>query len=152
MKITKKQKAGLIVTAIVLIGMLIIGFTIISVWNEGNSIDKYGTRLDDIKKEKIKTTKLESISKKIKDNEIVKDVTVHIEGRIINFDITVIKGSDITTAKKLSSIVLENFSKKEKALYDMQIFLIEDNKDKESKYPYIGYKHKTVQEFKWSNN
>ena len=54
--------------------------------------------------------------------------------------------------KEHTNLVVDSFSKSEKKFYDLQIYLEEENPNEESKYPKIGYKHKTKDEFVWSNN
>ena len=77
---------------------------------------------------------------------------VQIEGRLINFMITVNDDTSISSSKELSKIVKDNFTESELKFYDIQVYVLDSGANETSTYPIIGYKHKTTEDFVWSNN
>ena len=132
MKFVKKHLVEIIIF-IIFFGIVIFGLTsFFMLWNAGSG-NKYGTRLNGISKVELGDKYLNSTMKKIKENEIVSKVNSNITGRIIKYIITVKNGTDLNAAKNLTTIVVESLNE-------------------ESKYPKIGYKHKSSEAFVWSNN
>ena len=151
MKFVKKHLVEIIIF-IIFFGIVIFGLTsFFMLWNAGSG-NKYGTRLNGISKVELGDKYLNSTMKKIKENEIVSKVNSNITGRIIKYIITVKNGTDLNAAKNLTTIVVESLKEDELAFYDIQVYLLEEDANEESKYPKIGYKHKSSEAFVWSNN
>ena len=113
--------------------------------------NKYGNRLDGINKVEIKKSSLKEISKNIEENEKVKEASLHIEGKIIYFDIVYNKDTSKDDAKKIATESMENFSEDELSFYDLEYVLMEDDKDdKENKsFVIIGTKHSSKDTISW---
>ncbi len=150
MKFFKKHMKESIFLTVFLVIILTCLITFIVMWFGGNG-DKYGTRLDGIKDVPLSDSYLEEISNEVKDEEIVSNATIDLEGRLVNVIITVSDDASIDASKNLSDIVKDNFTEDELAFYDIQIFLVDSGSNEESIYPIIGYKHKTSDVFVWSN-
>lgn len=108
----------------------------------------YGNRLENIKEHKIESKKIDKIEKDITDLDYISKFDYNLKGKIMNFVITVSKDTSIDTSKKLGTIILDNLDKKEKGYYDIQVFVITD--DKNDNYPIIGYKHRTSEGLVWT--
>lgn len=116
--------------------------------NTGKS--EYGNRLKGISKVEItKETQKKFISELEKKDKVDK-ADMNIKGRLINIIITVKDDTSKDDAKDLANSSLEFFEEEELEYYDYQVFL--KNEKKEDGYLVIGYKHKTKENFKWSNN
>lgn len=151
MKFVKKHLVEIIIF-IIFFGIVIFGLTsFFMLWNAGSG-NKYGTRLNGISKVELGDKYLNSTMKQIKENEIVSKVNSNITGRIIKYIITVKNGTDLNAAKNLTTVVVESLKEDELAFYDIQVYLLEEDANEESKYPKIGYKHKSSEAFVWSNN
>jgi hypothetical protein len=151
MKFLKKHLIEIIIF-IIFFGIVIFGLTsFLMLWNSGSG-NKYGNRLNGISKVELGDQYLNDTMKKIKENEIVNKVNSNITGRIIKYIITVNNGTDLNKAKELTKVVVESLEEDELEFYDVQVYLLEENANEESKYPKIGYKHKTSESFVWSNN
>lgn len=113
--------------------------------------NKYGNRLDGINKVEIKRATLKEVGKKLEESDKVKDASLHIEGKIIYFDIVYVKGTTKDEAKEIASKSMDNFSEKELAFYDLEYVLMEDKKDdKEGKsFVIIGTKHSSKDSISW---
>ena len=113
------------------------------------SNNKYGDRLEGIEDHKISNSVINDIKSTIKENKMVSDVEYHNEGRILNFIITVSAEMNKEDAKKLSDILLEKISDKNKEYYDIQILI--DTEEENDNYPIVGYKHKTEDKFEFGS-
>lgn len=150
MKFFKKHMKESIFLTVFLVIIFTCLITFLIMWFGGNG-DKYGTRLEGIKEVPLSDSYLNEISSAVKDEKTVSKATIDVEGRLVNIIITVKDDTTLDDAKKLSGIVKDNFTKDELAFYDIQIFLVDSGANKESNYPIIGYKHKTSDDFVWSN-
>lgn len=157
MKFIKEHKVEMILLAVILIIIIVWGVIFAVLWF-GGSGDKYGSRLQGIEEVQISDKTFKKIEDKIKESDFVESISSSIQGKIINFTIHVKDETEPKYAKALTDIIMEHLSEKEMSFYDIQVFL-EDSKTKEekneentSKYPFIGYKHKTSESFVWSNN
>ena len=113
--------------------------------------NKYGNRLDGIDKVEIKKSSLKEIGKKIEKDEKVKKASLHIEGKIIYFDITYNNGVSLGDAKKIAESSMDNFDEKELKFYDLEYVLMEDKKDDkdDSSFVVIGTKHSSKDSISW---
>lgn len=150
MNFIKKHKLLFIILTLILV-LLVIGLVIFgpSLFFNGNKV--YGNRLNNIENYKITDSNINDIKSAIKENTNVQEVEYEQSGRILNFKIKIVETTNVDEAKGLSNMILDNISDENKEYYDIQVFLICDNKESEI-YPKIGYKHKTSTEFVWSNN
>lgn len=146
MNFLKKNKS-IIIAVIIFLGLVLLGVKVKNflIPNEGAAV--YGNRLEG----KIAITK--DIDSKIKDalSTGVKKVTVRDAGRIINVTITVNDDVSKTDAKNYAAKAMESFTKEEQDYYDIQFFMIKDNKES-TDFPIIGYSIRTSKEIKWTKD
>ena len=151
MKYFKKHKVELICLIIFIVLLLGCLGVFLMLWF-GGSGEVYGNRLEGIEKVPVSEGYLNDIEKALKENEKVTKVSSHIEGRLINFMITVNDDTSISSSKQLSKIIKDNFTESELKFYDIQVYILDSGANETSTYPIIGYKHKTTEDFVWSNN
>lgn len=151
MKYFKKHKVELICLIIFIVLLLGCLGVFLMLWF-GGSGEVYGNRLEGIEKVPVSEGYLNDIEKTLKENEKVTKVSSHIEGRLINFMITVNDDTSISSSKELAKIVKDNFTESELKFYDIQVYVLDSGANETSTYPIIGYKHKTTEDFVWSNN
>ena len=149
MKFFKKHIKETIFLFVVLVIALSLGVLFLVMWFGGGN-NKYGSRLEGIEEVSVSNSYLKEVVDQLEKKSIVKNATVNLQGKLINFNITLKESTLEADAKALSAVVIDNFTKDELSFYDIQIFLL-DNKE-ESIYPMIGYKHRTNAEFVWSNH
>lgn len=146
MEFIKKHKTICIIAVVIL--LVFIGlYLFIRKLSPDARKNLYGNRLEGIEKVKINTDRVDSMILELKKVDGIKDVKYNIKGRLINITLKVIKDLDVNKAKEYSTKTLEYFGEKEKKYYDMQIFIISEEENEN--YPFIGYRHKTRQEFVW---
>ena len=147
MKFVKKHKnlviIGLMVIAIVL-ALLIFKETVM--FDETTAV--YGNRLDGIEKVEITDEQKKAIKEALKDT--TKEVTVRLAGKLVNIIIVTNEGTALADSKNMGNIVLEKFTDEQKAFYDFQ-FLI-DNDENKDQYPIIGYMQHSRDSINWTKD
>lgn len=159
MKVIKNNK-GIFITLFIILIFAVAGFFVLKAFFPSGN--EYGNRLKGIEKVSFSDKEITKLEKEIKDRDKIKKVSMNIKGRLINIVITVENDTDISDMKDHCKEQLELFDEDELKYYDVQFYLVEeiknedskddDKKEDETKYPAIGYKHKTSSEIKWSNN
>lgn len=109
----------------------------------------YGNRLNGIKDVLITDKRKDEVISFIKEDENILDVSIKIQGKIINISI---KSSNekntIDVMKEKVADVISKFSKEEVSYYDFQVFI----KNEDANYNLIGYKNKNKEEISWVND
>ena len=112
--------------------------------------DKYGNRLEGIENVKIEDKKIKEVEEHITANELVNNTELDIRGKLIYIIITLNNGTH-ANAETIAQDALTQFSDEEKAFYDIN-FIIENN-DKETKenFPIMGYIRAGATVIKWTH-
>ena len=148
LKFIKKHKL-LLLFVILLIVATVFAIKVFLIFNDKDETAIYGERLNGAGYVEIDTSK--STDKvKAKVGDLASGVTVRLQGRIVNIIINLKDEVTRDAAKDISNQLLGEFSDKEKAYYDFQIFLNKTNED--AQFPIIGYKHHTKAEIKWTKD
>lgn len=147
MKFLKKNKKIVIGVAIAVAILLVVFLVKILIFPTFGK-DRYGNRLDGIEQVRINQDSMTKMEQELSTSSSVENVNTDVKGRIVNIMIEVKAGTKVEDAKKLANQTLEHFTGDQKEYYDIQVFLTSSDEN----YPYIGYKHKTSKEFKWTNN
>ena len=144
-----KQNKYTMIVFILFLGLFILGWVVFGlVMPSGNNEEKYGNRLDDIKKAnaEIKDSDTNKIVEAVKKKSIVKEATIDVEGRIVYVIIEVKKDTSDKDAKALGNVVLDSIDETHKKYYDVQIMLKNED-EKNAKFPIIGYKNSSDKGF-----
>lgn len=143
-KKNKKLVMGIGIALVILLVLVLIKLLIFPTIGK----DRYGNRLDGIEQVKINDDSMTRMAQELSRENGIENVDTDIKGRIVNIMVDVKPGTKVEDAKKIADKTLEYFSDDQKEYYDIQVFLTSSDEN----YPYIGYKHKTSKEFKWTNN
>lgn len=149
MSFIKKHRFAIITVVIFLVLVILALFALKEIFFPNDKASVYGNRLDGISEVSISDKDISKIKKELTDAKFIETVTHTIEGRRLNFVVTVVAKTDLINAKTSGDVIISNLSDEVKAFYDIQLFIKEKNGDKESLYPIIGYKHKTSINFVW---
>lgn len=114
------------------------------------SKDKYGNRLEGIESVQIKDDKITDIEKKITENELVKSTEVVIKGKLIYVSITLNSGTH-ADSESIAQSSLELFSEEERAFYDIQYIVDNEDDSIEENFPVMGYIKAGNSVIKWTN-
>lgn len=150
MKKLKKHKIKLILLFVFFLLMVFAVIGIINLLYPNSKKNIYGNRLEGIENYNIDNNKLNSVNSVLNEKDEVIKVKSNLSGKIINFTITVSPETAVDSSKALTDIILENFDDEEKKYFDFQVFIINEDSEKEL-YPIIGYKHFLSLNFVWSN-
>lgn len=142
-----------IIAIIVIVVLLVIAGSLFlvarSFLKNGNEGTIYGDRLDGIDKVGLKNESLDKIIGEMKKNQYVKSANYRVEGRTINFQVDVAKGTSVANAKKVSLPILPGLTEDEKSFYSIQVFVTCKEDSENESYPLNGYKHRTSSDLLW---
>lgn len=112
--------------------------------------DKYGNRLSGIESIKIQDKKINEIESKISENELVKETSIDIRGKLIYIIVTLKTGTH-NDSESISQSSLDLFSDEEKAYYDIQYIIKNEDKNIKENFPIMGYIKSGNSVIKWTN-
>ena len=147
MKVIKNNKGIFIALGIIVVLLLVLFLLMKAFFPSGNP---YGNRLDGIEKVPFSKKDIEKLEDKMDNNSSVKKASVNLEGRLFNIILTTKKGTKLDDMKDYCVKLLELYSEEELKYYDIQFYLVNDDKKAES-YPAIGYHNKKATKISWSN-
>lgn len=147
----KKNKIMFVLTIIAVVCILIILIGIFTSFYKKSGTSEYGDRLDDIKGIELSSKVQGSLEDFYEDEEKVKSANVDVKGKIVYLIIDVDEGTTISEAQKIAIKGLDEFSKEELEVYDLQ-FILTCSAVKDSKsYPTMGYKNNNNAKVVWIN-
>ena len=111
----------------------------------------YGERLKDIDKHPIDKDVYKKVEEEYAKNKNVKKVTYHLQGKTLNYFITVDDKVSIKDAKAIGEKLLEYFSDDIKEYYSIQVYLIKED-EKLNNFPIIGMKHPEAKTISWTKD
>ena len=145
-----KKLAIAIGISLVLLLIIIAFFVMLLV---GGSSNKYGNRLDGIEEVEISNDELDTIAIEMKEKEGINDVSIRIQGKIINVILTFNSDIDSKKAEEIATSTLESFSEEQLDFYNVQYFLTrESTGEDDTPYVVTGNKHPSLDEIGWTNN
>ncbi len=135
-KLTKNSKRTLIVFTLF---MIFLGILKIILLNSNGNV--YGNRDAINKKVPIKKEEKSRIEGALKKEAGVKDVKTNVKVDRLNLIITVDSSVNLTKAKEIGNKTLSILEDKEKNGYDVEVFVVSENKDNKS-FPIAGFRSK----------
>lgn len=131
--------------------IVVLGFKVkeILVPDEGKAT--YGERLQDIDKHKIDNKVYETIDEEFKENTNVSKITHRLQGKIINFIITVDDKVSIKDAKAIGDKIVSFFDEDTLGYYSVQIY-VKKKDAKLNNFPIIGYKDPLSKNISWTKD
>ncbi|MBE6161711.1 MAG: hypothetical protein E7158_05800 [Firmicutes bacterium] len=135
----------LIICTVLILGVVVDYFL-------GTTKDKYGDRLEGIKKVEIKDSKIKEIEKKVSEDEKIEKCKINQIGKVIYMDITFTDGISLVEAEGKVQGTLENFSDQELKFYDINYTLIQPKKEGTEGFTIMGSKNANGSGIVWNNN
>ena len=111
----------------------------------------YGDRLKDIKKHPIEKSDYQKADDELNKNTNVVKVTHHLQGKTLNYFITVNDKVSVKDAKDIGEKVLEYFSEDIKGYYSIQVYLMKNDTNLNN-FPIIGMKHPDSKTISWTKD
>lgn len=110
----------LLVLAIILVICLVIVLGVSLTYFYGSSESEYGNRLDEINNLAISDLLIKDINASLKANDIVKESSVNVKGKIVYINISFVDGTKMDDAKKIADTVIPLFNEDELNVYDLE--------------------------------
>lgn len=138
------------VILIIIISLVVLSVILVKLLNnysnEKGAI--YGSRLEGIEKVKIASDLKKEIINNVESVGKTQKVSIDVQGKIINSEITVNDDIARDDAKTLADKITEKLTDEQKKFYDVQVF-IKKNTDDQT-FPIIGYRHHNRETFTWT--
>ena len=104
----KKNKGFTVIIALAVVLVIILLIIFLSLI-KGNSSNKYGNRLDGIEEVKIKKKVYDEVKEEIMATEVVEDVSIRLQGKIVYTTIVLKSDTSADKAKEIASNTLDNY-------------------------------------------
>lgn len=140
----KRHKLLTIICSLAIILIIIMVVVLFSFFIGGN--DKYGNRLEGIKKVEVTSKDKKSLSTTIKKNKEVTEATVRTQGKIIYINIKFKEDTKLDKAKEIATSTLEEFDEKQLKFYDVGYFLTSEG---EKGFNITGTKNAKLEKISW---
>lgn len=138
----RKNKKQVAIVGIALLAILVIVVLYKSLFYSNSERSIYGIRTHDIKEHKISNKQINKWKESTLDIDGVTECKINVKGRLIKFFITFDNEISTDDMKTKINDALKEVSDNVKSYYDITIYA-KQSKDDGTKYPVIGYKHKT---------
>ena len=144
----KKHRYTLILLLVfVLLCILALKMKEVLVPDEGKAT--YGERLKDISKHPINDDVYDKVSKEFEENDKVVKMDHRLQGKILNYYITVGEKVSVKDAKALGDKLITLFDEDLLEYYSIQIYLIKED-EKLNNFPMIGLKDPLSKTISWT--
>ncbi len=111
----------------------------------------YGERLKDISKYTISGEIYDKIDEEFKSNDKVTKITHRLQGKILNYYITVDDKVSVKDAKSFGDKILTYFDDELLGYYSVQIYLLKEDKSLNN-FPIIGMKDPLSKSISWTKD
>ena len=142
----KNNKGFTVIILLALVLVIILTIIFISLL-KGNSSSKYGNRLDGIDDVKISKEEYDSVKKEVTDTDLVEDVSIRLQGKIVYTTIVLKSDTSVDKAKEIAGNTIDNYTEDELKYYDFSYFL-KWNKEEEITV-ITGNKHNNMESITW---
>ena len=149
MEFIKNHKATIIVTLVCIILVILVGFTVYSMFYPSNDKSLYNDRLEGAKE--IDNAVIEQIKIEMGKTNLTNNVEYSTSVRTMKFFIDVKKNVKAKELEKLTDIILEKLSTKIIGFYDIQVSFTQ-KEGTFNEYPAMAYHSKNAEEFSWTLN
>lgn len=133
----------LLLTLVLLVFIMVIFIKLLM----GNSSDNYGNRLDGIEDVIISEDTYSGVETEVMESELVSEVSVRLQGRIVYTTIVLNSEVSVNDAKEIANDTLDNYSEEELGFYDFSYFLKWEGEDGDTVI--TGNKHHDLETITW---
>lgn len=111
----------------------------------------YGERLKNIDKHSISNETYDKIDEGLKKNSSVVKVSHRLQGKTINYFITVGEKVSVKDAKTIGESIIKEFDEDTLGYYSIQISLLKED-EKLNNFPIMGMKHPESKDVSWTKD
>ena len=131
--------------------LLVLTIKIKDILIPNEALFNYGTRLNEIDNYPIDENIYKKIDEEYAKNTNIKKTTHRVQGKIINFFVTLDDKATIADAKKLGDIIIAQFDEKTLSYYSIQVYMLKDNETLNN-FPIVGMKNPKAKELVWTKD
>ena len=148
-----QENSVLLVLLFILIACLIAISVVVITYFVGDSSSKYGDRLEGIEDYPFLEDTQNEIIDKIKENEIVEDVTMRVSGKVIYITMTFAPATTLVEAQSIALASLDFFDEATLSFYDLEYMIEAEATDETEGFQLIGAKNVSgTGGIVWNNN
>ncbi len=148
-----QENSVLFVLLFILIACLIAISVVVVTYFVGDSSSKYGDRLEGIEDYPFDEDMQNEIISKIKENEIVEDVTMRVSGKSIYVMITFVPETTLVEGQSIALSSLDYFSEETLSFYDLEYMIEAEATEETEGFQLIGAKNVSgTGGIVWNNN
>lgn len=151
MKKFLKRNRYTCVMIVIFILLVILGLKVKDILVPDGGKATYGERLKDISKHPVKEEVYKSIDEELLKNKSVTKVSHRLQGKTINYSITLASDVSVKDAKNIGESIIKGFSEDALGYYSIQIFLLKDD-EKLNNFPIIGMKSPEAKTVSWTKD
>ena len=149
MKFVKNHKYTIIIVLIFIL-LFCLGLKVKDILIPDDEKASYGNRLENIEDYPLEKSLFTKINEEMVKDKI-KGLTHRIQGKIVNFTMTVADDVSINDAKSYGTKIVAYFSEEELSYYTIQIYIKKDDAALNN-FPIIGAKNPNKKEISWTQN
>lgn len=150
-KLWHQNKIFIILMSIVVVCFIIMSIFLAKLFFKSTG-DKYGDRLDNIRKVKVSDQVVNNAVTELEKNDNVKDVNINVAGGNIYITLKLAGVANLEDAKNFAVTALSLFSDKIKDKYDFQFIISEEKTDNNEEIKIMGSKNANGTGLVWNNN
>lgn len=148
-----QENSVLFVLLFILIACLVAISVVVVTYFVGDSSSKYGDRLEGIEDYPFDEDMQNEIISKIKENEIVEDVTMRVSGKSIYVMITFVPETTLVEGQSIALSSLDYFSEETLSFYDLEYMIEAEATEETEGFQIIGAKNVSgTGGIVWNNN
>ena len=148
-----QENSVLFVLLFILIACLVAISVVVVTYFVGDSSSKYGDRLEGIEDYPFDEDMQNEIISKIKENEIVEDVTMRVSGKSIYVMITFVPETTLVEGQSIALSSLDYFSEETLSFYDLEYMIEAEATEETEGFQLIGAKNVSgTGGIVWNNN
>lgn len=147
----QENRVLFVLTMILIICMVLISIVVIDYFL-GTSKDKYGERLEGIKKVEITNKKISELENKISEDEQIATCKIKQIGKMIYIDIIYNAGISLVEAQGKAQSSIELFSEEELKFYDINYTLTQKGSEGNDGFIIMGARNVNGSGVVWNNN
>ena len=151
MKDYLKRHKKTIILVVIFALLLVLTIKIKDILIPNEALFNYGTRLNEIDNYPIDENIYKKIDEEYAKNTNIKKTTHRVQGKIINFFVTLDDKATIADAKKLGDIIIAQFDEKTLSYYSIQVYMLKDNETLNN-FPIVGMKNPKAKELVWTKD
>ena len=151
MKDYLKRHKKTIILVVIFALLLVLTIKVKDILIPNEALFNYGTRLNEIDNYPIDENIYKKIDEEYAKNTNIKKTTHRVQGKIINFFVTLDDKATIADAKKLGDIIIAQFDEKTLSYYSIQVYMLKDN-EALNNFPIVGMKNPKAKELVWTKD